>query len=108
MEFLGADGGSIHFSVRGSTTSESEPWSTSSTAINMTSTARLIINSSRSSRRGGVALHHVATPVSRYFTNSNPQMNPHDAEGWNFVDYLRWMYQLGARGTRACSCPTPI
>ena len=48
--------------------------------------------------RGGVACTMSHAGV-RYFTNSNPQMNPHDAEGWNFVDYLRWMYQLGARGT---------
>jgi UDP-2,3-diacylglucosamine pyrophosphatase LpxH len=48
--------------------------------------------------RGGVACT-VSHAGVRYFTNVTPEMNPHDAEQWNFFDYIRWMYAQGARGT---------
>ncbi|MSP60129.1 MAG: hypothetical protein EXR72_07265 [Myxococcales bacterium] len=46
---------------------------------------------------GGVALSLAHAGV-RYFANLVPQMDPHCAEAWNFIDYARWAAAQGARG----------
>ena len=47
--------------------------------------------------RGGLTLSMAHAGV-RYFTNRVPTMDPHCAEGWGFVDYIRWLRAQGARG----------
>jgi UDP-2,3-diacylglucosamine pyrophosphatase LpxH len=39
----------------------------------------------------------VAHAGTRYFTNLVPTMNPHDAEAWGFLDFMRWARAQGAR-----------
>src|SRR5262249_41446731 len=48
-------------------------------------------------REGGLTLSLAHAGV-RYFTNLVPEMNPHDAEAWGFVEYMRWVWAQGARG----------
>jgi UDP-2,3-diacylglucosamine pyrophosphatase LpxH len=48
-------------------------------------------------QRGSVALS-IAHAGVRYFTNLVPEMDPHCAEGWGFLDYASWLRAQGARG----------
>jgi len=51
----------------------------------------------RGGKKSGIALS-VAHAGMRYFANRLPDYNPHTAEEWGAIDYMKWAWANGVRG----------
>jgi UDP-2,3-diacylglucosamine pyrophosphatase LpxH len=60
------------------------------------------VTKDRGGRKSGIALS-VAHAGMRYFASQIADYNPHNAERWSMLDYVRWALTLGLRGAlRLC------